>query len=441
MKGLNAREFARYVSLNLFGMVGLSLYILADTFFVARGIGSDGLAALNIALPVFSLISGTGLMIGIGGATRYAILRGRGKKYAANAAFTEALFASVFFGFLFAAIGIFGSEELAIQMGADARLRPLATPYIRTLLLFAPAFLGNNLLLAFIRNDNAPKLAMSAMLAGSALNILLDYWFIFPLGWGMFGAALATGLAPVFGVMILAIHFLKKRNHFHLVAIGLKWKSMRKSLLLGMPSFITEFSSGIVMLLFNWSVLKLAGNIGVAAYGVIANIALIAVAAFTGIGQGIQPLLSRAHGEGESGTIRAILRGGLGLAFLLGTGLFLFLFAFAEAVLSIFNAEANSDLQSIALKGMPLYFAAFFFMGLNIVAISYFASVGRSSPSLALSFLRGPGSIVPLLLLLPGLWGLTGVWLVIPVVEALTFILVLFFLLRQHTRKESHATH
>ncbi len=429
------REFARYVSLNLFGMVGLSLYILADTFFVARGIGSDGLAALNLSIPVFSLLSGIGLMIGIGGAAHFSILHGGGKERAANAIFTGAVKLTVLFSLFFVTAGIFGSAQLAQWLGADRTLLPLTVPYIRTLLLFAPAFLGSNLLIAFIRNDGGPRLAMTAMLAGSISNIVLDYVFIFPFGWGMFGAAFATGLAPVIGLMFLAFHFLKKRNRFHLISTGILPDAAGKILSLGTPSFITEFSSGIVMLLFNWTILKIAGNIGVAAYGVIANIALIAVAAFTGVGQGIQPLISRAHGAGRSGEIRTVLALALFLVLLIGTGLYVGLACFPDAIIGIFNREGDAVLQDIARQGAYLYFIALLFMGGNIVAVSYFTAVGRSLPPLAISFLRGPGMIVPVLLILPGFWGLTGVWLVIPGAETATALLTAALLLRLHRKR------
>ncbi|WP_176013845.1 MATE family efflux transporter [Victivallis sp. Marseille-Q1083] len=428
-------EFARYVSLNLFGMVGLSLYILADTFFVARGVGRDGLAALNLAIPVFSLISGIGLMIGIGGAAHFSILRGSGRKRTADAVFSGAVKLAVLFSLLFVMIGIFWTERLAQWLGADRTLQPLTIPYIRTLLLFAPAFLGNNLLIAFVRNDGGPRLAMIAMLVGSAANIVLDYLFLFPFGWGMFGAALATGLAPVIGLAILSFHPLPGRNRFHWGSPGFLPEAAGKILVLGMPSFITEFSSGVVMLLFNWTILKLAGNLGVAAYGVIANIALIAVAAFSGVGQGIQPLVSRAHGAGHHEKSRTVLLLALCLALLIGAGLYLILACFPDAVIGIFNREGDEGLQEIARQGTYLYFIALLFMGGNIVAVSFFTAIGRSLPPLLISFLRGPGIIVPILLIFPYFWGLTGVWLVIPAAESATWLLTAALLLKRcHAR-------
>lgn len=157
------REFARYASLNVLGMLGLSCYILADTFFVAQGLGTDGLTALNLAIPVYSLIHGTGLMIGMGGGTLYAMRSGKGDP-AANQIFTHAVCLAAGFAVCFMLIGPFGTEAITSLFGARKTIGEMTSTYLRMILLFSPAFLLNNVLICFVRNDGAPQLSMAAML-------------------------------------------------------------------------------------------------------------------------------------------------------------------------------------------------------------------------------------------------------------------------------------
>ena len=214
MKG-PLREFARYTSLNVLGMLALSCYILADTFFVSLGLGADGLAALNLAIPIYSFINGSGLMIGMGGGTRYSILRSQGDRQEADQTFTQALYLAGAFSLLFMAAGALFAGDIVRLFGGTGQVFTMSRTYLRVILLFSPAFLMNNVLLCFVRNDGAPQLAMTAMMVGSLSNVVLDWVFIFPLGMGILGAVLATGWAPILSIAILSAHFWRKHNQFH----------------------------------------------------------------------------------------------------------------------------------------------------------------------------------------------------------------------------------
>ena len=286
MRGLRG-QFVRYVSLNMLGMAGLSCYILADTFFIAKGMGGDGLTALNLVLPVYSVINGLGLMIGMGGGTRYAISR-------KGSVFPSALALAAIPAVLFPLLGLFGSRPLAALLGAEGAVLDMAAEYLRVLLLFTPMFLLNNILVCFVRNDGEPRLSMAAMAVGSLSNIVLDYVYIFPCGMGMFGAALATGTAPVVGTLLLTPYLRGRTCGFSLRKGRARPAAWGDMALLGMPSLIGELSSGTVILVFNSLLLGLGGNTAVAAYGVVANCALVITALFTGVAQGVQPLISEA---------------------------------------------------------------------------------------------------------------------------------------------------
>ncbi len=198
-------DFLKYVSLNILGQMAYSCYTLADTFFVSASLGTDGLTALNLAFPVFCLMNGTGLMIGMGGATIYAIAKSRGEAAKANQIFTNAVYMVICLAVLYVAAGLFWSDRLVTLLGADSRLFSPTNTYLKVMLLFAPAFLTNTLLQCFVRNDGQPSLSMAAMIIGSISNILLDYLFIFPLRLGILGAILATGLSPLISIGIPAV--------------------------------------------------------------------------------------------------------------------------------------------------------------------------------------------------------------------------------------------
>lgn len=366
------REFVRYSALSSCGMIAVSCYILADTFFVAQGLGTAGLAALNLAIPIYNFIHGTGLMLGMGGATKYSIHQSRGDPGGASRMFTGMLLLSVLFSIPFLLLGLFCSHGITVLLGADQAVFEMTRTYLQVLLLFAPATLVNDVLLCFVRNDGDPRLSMLATAAGSLANIVLDYIFIFPMGMGIFGAVLA------------------------------------------------QLSSAVVMIAFNSIILGLEGNTGVAAYGVIANISLVVTAVYTGISQGIQPLVSTAHGQDRPGLIRQYLRYALITLLVLSAALYLLLFLFAGPVALIFNSEGDPRLQQIAEEGLRLYFTGALFAGFNIILSMYFTSVERALPAHITSLLRGFLLILPMAFLLAACWGMTGVWLAFPLTEAVT---------------------
>lgn len=424
------KEFARYSTLNVLGMIGLSCYILADTFFVSRGLGENGLTALNLAIPVYSFIHGSGLMLGIGGATKYSIFKSNKENKNANTIFTNTLCLATVLSIGFVLIGIFLSKSLTTALGADSDVFKMTNTYLQFILIFAPAFIMNDVLICFVRNDNSPKLSMYAMLGGSLSNIILDYIFIFPLQLGIFGAVFATGLAPIISMLILSLHRIKRKNQFHFIKIKPSIKIARNTLSLGFPSLVTEVSSGIVIIVFNMIILNLIGNVGVAAYGIVANLSLVVVAVYTGIAQGIQPLISKSYGGNDIKSIKLIFKYAMITMSIISFILYLIIFFLADPIAKIFNSENNLVLQSIATNGLKLYFMAVIFVGFNIILPMLFSSMEKAFLAQIISLLRGLVVIIPMAFILSALVGLTGVWLAFPITESLVSILGVILLFK-----------
>lgn len=420
------QQFSRYVSRSVLGMVGLSCYILADTFFISLGLGPDGLTALNLAIPVYSFIAGCGILCGMGGSTLFAIAGGAGRREEAGRAFSHALVLAGIFSLVMIPAGLFLSEELTVLLGADGVTFADTHIYLKTLLLFAPAFLFNQTVLFFVRADGAPGTAMAAMLTGSFGNILLDWIFIFPLRMGMFGAVFATCLAPVMSLAVLGSHFFRKRNSFRPGRIR-ELRPLVRICGLGSGGLVSELASGIVIILFNLIFLRLGGNTAVAAYGITANLALVASAVFSGIAQGIQPLLGHQYGAGDERSVRQTLRLGLVTAVVLAAVIWIGVLVFSLPLAGIFNQEGSAGLTGQAAYGLRLYFSGFLFAGCSMVLSVLFSSTDRPGRALTVSLLRGGAVTVPAALI-ASLLGETAVWLAVPAAELITLVIALLLL-------------
>lgn len=422
--------FLKYVSANVLGMIGYSCYILADTFFIARGIGADALAALNLVLPAYSLMNGTGLMIGMGAAARYTLSSAQPRDKVHRTIFTHTLYLGILAAVIFSAAGALFPSNIASMLGANADTIGYAEDYIRILLIFSPLFLFNNILLCFVRNDGSPRLSMTGMIVGSLTNIALDYVFIYPFGMGMTGAAIATATAPVVSMLIMSAHFIKRKNNFRIVRTKLSLLRWKDICALGVSSLITEMSSGIVIIVFNFLILELNGNTGVAAYGIVANIALVLMSIFTGIGQGIQPVVSRFAGDAGQKQRARLRKYALASSLLMAALSYTLISIFAVPIADLFNREHTAVLTGIASEGMRIYFISLFFSGVNIAAAAFLSSADRPKEAFAVSILRGFILIIPAAWLMSSLFGLTGVWLSVPAAEAVVCILSIIFIFR-----------
>lgn len=437
MKKNGSLLYLKYVSLNVLGMAALSCYILADTFFVSRGLGANGLTALNLAIPVYNLVNGTGLMLGVGGGAKYAVSKSRGDSSAQSRIFTNTLFLAAFFAAVFLAAGIFFSEDITAALGADGSVFEMTNTYLKVILLFSPAFILNNIFVAFIRNDGEPKLSMAGMITGSLSNVVLDYIFIFPLNMGIFGAVFATGLSPIISMCVLSAHIIRRKNGFHLIKTAPAPKLSGSICALGIPSLVSELSSGIVIIVFNSIILKMAGNTGVAAYGVVTNISLVVIAIYTGVAQGMQPLVSNAHGMEDTRSAARFFKYSVITVFCIFAVIYPVIFFFSGGIASVFNSENNAELQQIAVEGLKLYFTGALFAGFNIVAAMFFTAREAALPAHIISLLRSLILIVPAAFIMADMFGIKGVWLSFTVSEFLCAVCAAVILLRFKTKNTS----
>ncbi|MGF0019707.1 MATE family efflux transporter [Sporofaciens sp. SGI.106] len=413
------RKFVGYVSQNILGMIGISAYILADTFFISKAEGTAGITALNLVLPIYGLIFGIGAMLGVGSAIRFNILRARNDK-SADEYFSNALLYAVIFGLVFMAAGAAVPDRIMEWMGGDAQIVAVGTPYTRIFLLFAPFFMGNHICNAFVRNDKNPNLAMRATLFSSLFNIVMDYVLMFPLGLGMAGAAWATACSPIVGILICCRHFFSEKCTIKLVWKLPSVKQLITACKLGTSAFIGEISSGVTTAIFNFLILELAGNDGVAAYGVVANTSIVAISIFNGVSQGAQPLFSQFYGRGDDRAVRKILKMALGTAIVLALTVVISAGMLAEPLVRIFNSENNVQMAAYGVEGVRIYFVGFLFAGFNIVGAGYLGATENSGWAFLTSIMRGIVAISVCAFVLARIFGMTGIWMAFPAAELLT---------------------
>ena len=430
---MKQKRLYQYIAPNILAMVGISCYILADTFFIATAQGTNGITALNLALPIYGIIFAIGSMIGTGSAIRYALAKATDQQEAKRY-FSNALIWDVIVSVIFIAAGLFFPGQVMRVMGADAVIEAIGIPYIRIVLCFTPFFMMNYAFTAFVRNDNAPHIAMAATLLSSLFNIVFDYVFMFPLGMGMTGAALATAVSPIVSILICMVHYLSPKSSvsFHFMVPSVRM--LISSCSLGVVAFVGEIASAVTTMVFNFVLLGLDGNTAVAAYGVIANTALVGTAIFNGVSQGLQPLASEAHARGEEHEkhqilvkeekkkilTKSVLTGIVLTVVLIGS-----VWIFAPQITDVFNSEHSEQLAAYAVPGIRIYFAGFFAAAINIIFAGFLSATDHAKESSIVAITRGIVAIIAFALVLPKFLGITGVWLAFPAAEVLTLFVAL----------------
>lgn len=412
------KVFLNYLIPSVSATLVTSIYILADTMMIGRGIGPEGIAALNILLPLYNMFFGFGMMCGIGGSVLFCFSRGRGEETEARGYFTTGLLMAFAFAAFTAVFGNVFFKPLLQVLGVMPAMWDLAVPYGRILVTASPMFVFSSFLQAFVRNDGAPRLAMAGVISGGVTNVILDYVYIFLMKWGMGGAMLATASGTTLTVLILSSHFFSKENHLKPIW-GANLKKAGEVLKNGLSSFILEISSGFVMLLFNHQLLTYVGDTGVVVYGIISNVSLVVMSISNGVAQSVQPLLSANYGAGRQD--RVLQGRNLGIRASLCVGVFFTAtgFLFPAQIAHMF-LEPTEEILTMAIPAIHLYFLSFAAGEWNVMCGTYFQAVVEPKKSLLITLLRGVVLNSILVMILPAVLGVNGIWLVVTVSEFVT---------------------
>lgn len=417
-KSTLGKQFFRYALPAVIGMVVSSLYTVVDGIMVGRGVGSTALGAVNIVYPFIMLQIALSMLIAIGGANMYSMALGAGKRDEAQSLFSQSLWLLIGLSFVANLCALLFAEPLCTLLGADAELLPHSVEYLRVIALFGFAYMPGLGISIFLRNDGAPHLEMIGTLAGAISNIALDYLFIMVYGWGLWGAAVATGIGQMISMAVFLSHFLRKKCTLRFSMPKFRKKQIKSLLYNGLPSFLMEFSQSAVAMSFNMALIRSIGVDGVAAYSVVMYICSIFNMVLIGIVQGAQPLMSFNHGMGAQKNVLRIRRMAV-CASLALTALFYGVILLWGGPLSSLFIDDNSTITNMALTMMLFYFLGFFPVGISLVNILYFQTTRQERPSILISLLRCLGFVQLALLTLPLFLGTTGIYLAFLTGEAL----------------------
>lgn len=419
---------------SLLSAVVTSIYSFVDMIAIGRGVGPEGTAAISIATPILGIISFFGILCGVGGSVYLGKARGEGAIEKSNAYFSASLFLAVVVT-IFVWMGfIVFSTPIYQFFGATENLMPYVQEYTNCIVWTMPFFILSAYLTNIVRSDGAPNKAMKAVIVGGVFNIFGDWFFVFPMGWGMFGAALATVLGMIIQFVILCSHFCSKKCGLRIVKPLRPLRAFRNILFTGFSSSIVSISLSILTVILNKQVVRYGGETALAVFGVVVTFLLLFQSLFAGVGQAIQPIVSTNFGAGFRQRIRQVDKLSLVTAFFMGAVFTLIGELFPLQTIRLF-IDATPEILEITPKIFRIYFLSFLLMGVNIQSIYYFQSILKAKLATILALLRGLLFSGILVYLLPLAWGLDGVWWAMGIAEIL--VVAILVPLRRTNRQVS----
>ncbi len=426
------QKFFSYALPSVAAMWVYTIYTMVDGMFVARGVGTTALAAVNIAMPFINTAFALGILFAVGASTRASIHKGRNDMETANRIFTTSAVTVFTLAWIVVILAQLNLERIALLLGADDETLGYVKDYLRIIIFFVPCYMTSYNLEVLIKADGFPKKAIMTTCAGACTNIVLDALFILVFHWGIKGAAIATGLSQLMTFSIFLSHFLSKKSCFSFVRIRWRLKEVLGFAKLGIADSVTEFSVGVIIFLFNNVLLRVSGNDGVVMYTVIAYVYQLILMTMMGINQGMQPLVSYHHGRGEKTIHQYILKVALLTAAAASAAAFLFGVLYPNPVVAVFiDPTQNASLYLGGVSAFKLFSFEFLPLGVVIILTGYFTALEKNKPAMAISMGRGLVFVAICLLSMAALFGETGIWLSMAVSEtmALVLALVLYYLL------------
>lgn len=362
-----------------------SIYSVVDMAMVGQYHGPDGTAALAVVAPIWNIIYSLGLLMGIGGSVIFSIIRGKDSHdCSANEYFTTSVIGSIVLAGLAWIVIIFFDKQLLTLFGSSSDLLPLGQKYLIPIKFVLPLFLFNQMLAAYLRNDNDHTLATVAVLAGGIFNILGDYFFVFSLDMGIFGAGLATALGTTFSFMIMMTHFVKKTNTLKLVRVQQVFKKITKISVTGFSTFFIDVAMGILIILFNRQIMKYLGTNALSVYGMIVNISTFVQCCAYSVGQAAQPIISVNFGANKANRIKEVLKYALATVAFLSIIWVIVILMNPMLFVNIFMTPTQEIIE-IAPTIIRTYGLSFILLPLNIFSTYYFQAILQPKASFVVS--------------------------------------------------------
>ena len=421
----------RFVLPSVAMMLFTSIYGVVDGIFVSNYAGKTEFAAVNLIWPFVMLLGAFGFMIGTGGSALVSITLGEGKKKEANKYFSMLIYVTIGMGLLLTVLGIIFTPQIAKLLGAEGKMLTESVIYGRFLLIGLMPFMLQNVFQSFLVTAEKPGFGFVITVLAGVTNMVLDYVLVGVLKGGVEGAALATVASQFVGGIIPLLYFIKpKKSILCLTKAGLDLRALWKACFNGSSELMTNISLSLVNMLYNFQLLRFAGEDGIAAYGVIMYVNFIFVAVFLGYAIGTAPIVGYHYGAGNKDEMHNVYKKSIYFNIVAGIAMFLVAVALSGVLAGIFVGY-DKALYEMTKYGFIIYSISFVVMGLNIYASSFFTALGNGLVSALLSFLRTLLFQVVALLVLPLFFELNGIWFSIVAAEGaaliLTVILLIFY--------------
>ena len=428
------QKLLRFTLPSIVMMIFTSIYSVVDGFFVSNFVGKAPFAALNLIFPFLMILGAAGFMIGTGGSALVSMTLGEGDRDRANRLFTMLVIVTAVSGAAFALLGLAVLRPLAAALGAEGEILEYSVLYGRILLPVTGAFMLQNVFQSFFVTAEKPKLGLAVTVAAGAANIVLDALFVAGFRWGLAGAAAATAISQIVGGLLPVLYFaLPNSSLLRLTRTRFDGRALLRTCANGSSELMSNVSMSLVSMLYNFQLLRFAGEDGVAAYGVIMYVNFIFAAVFLGYSIGCAPVVGYHYGAGNREELRGLLRRSLTLI----VGFNLALTALAElsapALGQIF-VSYDAALLDMTVHGFRLYAISFLFAGVNVFGSAFFTALNNGLVSAGISFARTLIFQLGAVALLPLVLGLDGVWLAIVLAELLALAVTAACLVRMRGR-------
>ena len=429
------RKLLRYVLPSILMMLFTSTYSIVDGFFVSNFVGKTAFAAVNLIMPLLLGVSSVGFMLGTGGSAIVSMTLGQGKKDMANRYFSMIVYATFVLGCLFATAGFTLCPIVARSLGATGELLGFSVTYGRILFAAIPFYMMQTMFQSFFVVAEKPKYNLKVTVAAGLTNIVLDYVLIKVLGWGIQGAAWATATSYLVGSIVPLIYFFRQHNSspLRLGATGWYGRIFVKTCTNGSSEMVSNLSASVVGFLYNLQLMRYAGEDGVAAYGVLMYAGFIFVAIFIGYAIGSSPIVSYHYGAKNQAELHNMFGKGLLLMLVGGAILVSIGQLFARPLVALFTGY-DKDLMLMTLRGGRISLFCFVFTGVNIWGSSFFTALNNGLVSALISFLRTLVFQVVAILVLPLIFGLTGIWFAMVSADLLAAVVTVILLVRLRRR-------
>lgn len=415
-------------------MIFTSFYGVIDGIFVSNFTGSTAFASINLVWPFIMILGGVGFILGVGGTALVSYQQGTGDKELANRTFSLLVYTGIGVGIVLTILGELTVTPVCRLLGASDAMLPHCVAYARVLLLGTAPFMLQNMFQTFLVAAERPKLTLWVSVAAGITNMGLDYLFMGPLHWGVAGAAWATMLSECVGGLIPLFYFVFPNTSLYRLG-KTRWDgaAIRQTCWNGLSEFVTNISMSVINMLYNWQLMRLIGEDGVAAYGVIQYVAFFFVAIFIGYSMGTAPIVSYHYGAENWPELQNLFRKGLAVIGVSAVSMVLLSQALAGPLSGIFVGY-DADLKALTEHAFRIYSLAFLLSGFNIFASDFFTALNNGKISALISFTRTVLLEMSFVILLPMVFGLNGVWMAIVVADVFATFLSSFLLYRNKDR-------